>query len=282
LARNVKDRQNSKITVKNLEKICTELKNLKDKDLEMGLFIFSGTDTYGTDIFHIIRPRSKCNRSWYKCLNKFVTDNVYEYLKVYDGSITFADGNTFYIYVHGECGFEKVDYKKVDLGTRHNKGGQSQHRHERNFDIIKDYYIQTISEATVMLTTENNWIFGSLDIINKVIVKNSKLQNGGFIDFNKHTINDSKKWLGYLKDNLRVIKKQDQQLEQIVTLLETDPDRLDFNLINKDQVEWYMTIEELEEPAENAICLSTRHRYYAKLYPFGYIGVKFLGQTFTD
>jgi hypothetical protein len=283
LARNVKDRQNSKVTVKNLEKIQNEIKLLKDKDLEMGLFVFAGVDIYGTDIFKMIRPKMKCNKFSYKCLNKFIVDNVYEYLKVYDGSITFANGDTFYIYVHGERGFEQIKSKKVDLGTRHNKGGQSQHRHERNYDIIKDYYINLIAEETMNISTENNWIFGSLDIIGKVIIKNPRLQNGGFIDFNKYTIDDTKKWLSYLKDDSKLIKKEDLKLEQILTLLQIDPDRLDFDPNNKELVEYYL-INEIKPmiPEQNAIYLNVRHKNYEKLFEFPYIGVKFMGQEFEN
>ena len=117
LARNVKDRQNSKVTIKNLEKIQTELKLLKDKDLAMGLFVFAGVDMYGTDVFKMIKPKMKLNKFSYRCMNKFIVDNVYEYLKVYDGSITFANGDTFYIYVHGECGFEQVKYEESRFGN---------------------------------------------------------------------------------------------------------------------------------------------------------------------
>lgn len=288
LARNVKDRQNSKVTVKNLEKIQTEIKLLKDKDLEMGLFVFAGIDIYGTDIFKIIRPKMKCNKFSYKCLNKFIVDNVYEYLKIYDGSITFANGDTFYIYVHGERGFEQIKSKKVDLGNRHNKGGQSQHRHERNYDIVKDYYIGLVAEETIMITKslENNWIFGSLDIINKIIVKNPKLQNGGFVDFNKHTIDDTKKWLSYLKDDTKLIKKEDLKLEEIVTLLQVDPNRLDFDPKNKELVDYYLINEDKPEYSKsdssgsNVIYLNTRHKRYTELFEFSYIGVKFKGDKY--
>ena len=56
LARNVKDRLNSKVTIKNLEKIQIELKNIKD--ISLGLFIFVGIDEYENQIFKIIVPKS--------------------------------------------------------------------------------------------------------------------------------------------------------------------------------------------------------------------------------
>jgi len=286
LARNVKDRQNSKVTIKNLEKIQTELKMLKDKDLEMGLFVFAGIDINYVSIFKILVPKMKCNKFNYKCLNKFIVDDVFEYMKVYDGSIIFANGDSFYIYVHGERGFEQIKYKKVDLGTRHNKGGQSQHRHERNFDIVKDYYIGTIAEETFRIKTENNWIFGSLDIIAKVIEKNPKLQNGGFLVFDKYTIGDTKKWLSYLKDDSKIIRKEDVKLEQIVTLLQTNPDRLDFDPNNRDIVEYYMinddNVNDNDRPISSAIYLNYRHKNYNQLFEFQYIGVKFAGQELVE
>ncbi len=249
----------------------------------MGLFVFAGVDIYGTEIFKTIRPKMKCNKFSYKCLNKFIVDNVYEYLKIYDGSITFANGDTFYIYVHGECGFEQIKSKKVDLGTRHRRGGQSQHRFERNYDIIKDYYIGLIAEETmnISLHSENNWIFGSLDVIGKVVIKNPKLQNGGFIDFNGRTINDTKKWLNYLNNDDKLIKKEDLKLEEILTLLQIDPDRLDFDKTNKDFVDYYLINEDKPiDCPQNAIYLNTRHKNYDKLFEFPYIGVKFAGDKF--
>lgn len=285
LARNVKDRQNSRSTVRNLERIQNELKLLSDKDLEMGLFIFVGIDTYETEIFEMIKPKMKLNKFNYRCLNKFIVDDVHEYLKVYDGAIIFANGTTFYVYVHDHAGFEQVKYKKVDLGTRHNKGGQSQHRHERNYDIVKDYYVSVIAEETAKLSTENNWIFGSLEIINKVIAKNPKLQNGGFLEFDKHTINDTKKWMGYLKDDTKKILKEEVNLDLILTLIQTNPGRLDFDVSRRFEMEWFMVNcdgFEVDEVQENVIKLSTRHKQYPALFEYEYIGVRFLGTEEFD
>lgn len=258
------------------------MKMMKDQDLELGLFIFAGTDIYNTEIFEIIKPKSKCNKFSYKCLNKFLVDDVYEFLKVYNGSITFVDGNTFYIYIYGSQGFELIKSKKVDIGTRHNKGGQSQHRHERNYDIIKDLYLNTVTEETMKLNTDNNWIFGSQDIVNKIVSKNQKLQNGGFVEFDKYTINDTQKWLSYLKDDHKIIQQEDLKLAQILLLLQTDPDRLDFDPSNKDTVEWYMTTE-MNTDQNNTlrtIYLNPRHKYYQQLFQLPYIGIKY--HSFQD
>ena len=250
----------------------------------MGLFIFVGVDKYETDIFTTIKPKSKCNKFIYKCSNKFVVDFIYDYLVCYNGSVTFANGNSFFIYTHGENGFEQVKCKKVDLGTRHNKGGQSQHRHERNFDIVKDYYINLIAEETVKVNTENNWIFGSLDIISKVILKNPKLKNGGYTEVNKDTINDTNKWFRYLEDDSDSILSEDIKLSEIVKLLEVDPDRLDFDINNKDIVEYCMINSDKDisgkdnDKCENVIYLSPKHKHYEHLFKFNYIGVKYSGQ----
>jgi hypothetical protein len=285
LARNVKDRQNSKLTIKNLEKIQTELKLLKDSDLTMGLFMFVGVDQYSTDICEIVRPLTKCNKFVYKCLNKFIVDHVYEYSKILTGSIIFANGDNYYIYVHGSNGFEQYARKKVDLGNRHRKGGQSQHRHERNFDIIKDHYINVIAEETMELETENNWIFGSVEIINKIIAKNPKLQNGGHLIFDQDTINDTQKWSWYLKNNLKEIEKENKKLSEIVYLIETDPDRLEFSPVGTDYViEWSMingpnnTPNNENENDSNVIYLKPQHKLYDQLYKYEYIGIKYKGQ----
>lgn len=276
LARNVKDRLNSKVTIKNLEKIQIELKNIKD--ISLGLFIFVGIDEYENQIFKIIVPKMKLNKFNYICSNKFMVDDIYDYLKVYDGAIIFANGDSFFIYVHGPNGFEKVKYNKVELGNRHNKGGQSQHRHERNYDIVKDHYISCIAEETLKLSTENNWIFGSLSVINKVIEKNPKLQYGGFVDFNKYTINDSKKWTSYLTDDSKIIAKEDIKLDFILTLLETNPDRLEFDETNNDIIQYYMTtIEKPNIVDHKAIYLNVKHKNYEHLFKFNYIGVKYEG-----
>ncbi len=291
MARNVKNRQNSKVTVKNLEKIQNELKLLKDEDLTMGLFVFAGVDIYDTNIFCMIKPNSQCNKFSYKCMNKFIVDDLYDHLKIYNGSIIFVSGDTYFIYKHGENGFEQFKYKSVDLGNRHRKGGQSQHRHERNFDIIKDFYVSTIVEITSKLTTENNWIFGSLDIIDKIILKDPKLHNGGFIEFDRHTINDTKKWLSYLKDDTKLIKKEEMMLENILTLIQIDPDRLEFDMSkDKDYIEYYMINDDEGDeslstsctPLDKMITLKRRHKQYEHLYKYQYIGVKYKGYNNDD
>lgn len=284
LARNVKDRLNSKCTVKNLIKIQTEIKQLKDDDLKLGLFIFVGIDEYEKNIFQLMKPMTRCNKFIYKCMNKFMVDGLDEYFTIQKGAIIFANGKSYYIYVNTNMGLQLCSHNRVDLGNRHNKGGFSQRRHERNFDIITDFYINSIVEAISNLKLDNKWIFGSLETINKIIEKDPTLYNGGYLDFDNKTINDTRKWIGYLKSDYNLVRYEDEKLGMIITLLATNSDRLDFDVQNKDFMEFYM-INDVDDTAfiHNPACvvLKRNHKHYEQLFNFPYIGVKYKGNEYV-
>jgi hypothetical protein len=281
MARNVKDKKNSKLTLKNLDRILTFLQTKKDTDLNMGLFIFAGVDMYDVEIFTTIVPKSKCDKFYYRCSNKFLIDGLDEYTKEYSGSIIFANGDSYYIYSHSLCGFELIDKKCVELGTRHKRGGQSQHRFERNFDIIKDYYVSLIIEKISLLQTTNNWIFGSSIIIDKILKVCKNVYNGGFLEFDKNTIKNTKLWIEYIKTDYIKFNKNEKILNDVYTLLQTNADRLDFDISRKDEMEFYVSKEEIEHD-NKFVYLTTNSKFYDKLFEFEYIGVKYINNDYTD
>lgn len=97
------------------------------------------------------------------------------------------------------------------------------------------------------------------------------LNNGGFTNFDIDTINNQNYWLKYLNDNI----SYDKYYEKIIYYLETNPDYLDFDINNKDTMEFYMTKIYIETNNKKIPIPSKDNKYYNKLFGFEYIGVKY-------
>lgn len=257
-----------------MEKINVYIQGCKESDFVMGMFIFSGTDIYDEEYFKIFIPKIKCSKFMYRCCNKFLTDGLDEYLKEITGSIIFVNLQNLFVYNHTETGFKMIERKSVDIGNRHNKGGQSQKRHERNFDIIKDNYMTIVSDKIKSLNTDKKWIFGSTDIVNILVNECEGSFNGGFLEFDKNTIKNIDKWTGYLKLDYKQFNKNEKILENVIEYIKINIDILDFDPNNKENMRYYIT-KNIQDKSMNAIYLSVNSKYYEQLFEYEYIGIKF-------
>lgn len=273
-ARNVKDKKNNKLILKNLEKINVYIQTCKESDFVMGMFIFSGTDMHDEEYFKVFIPKTKCPKFIYRCCNKFLIDGLDEYLKEITGSIIFVNLQNLFIYNHTDTGFKMIERKSIDIGNRHNKGGQSQRRHERNFDIIKDNYITIVSDEIKSLQTDKKWIFGSTDIVNTLVNECKGVFNGGFLEFDKNSIKNIDKWISYLKIDYEKFNKNEKILGKVIDYIKINVDILDFDPINKDTMRYYIT-KNTQDDNKNAIHLLSNSKYYEQLYEYEYIGIKF-------
>lgn len=85
----------------------------------------------------------------YACGKKFVVDpikHLFEHNERYFG-LAIIHGETAKVCLFNEAGFTTVKQISEQLATRHNKGGQSQRRHERNYDIIVNVYLDIVADA---------------------------------------------------------------------------------------------------------------------------------------
>jgi hypothetical protein len=240
----------------------------------MGMFIFSGTNIYDEEYFRVFIPKIKCPKFIYRCYNKFLIDGLDEYLKEITGSIIFVNLQNLFVYNHTAKGFEMVERKTINIGNRHNKGGQSQKRHERNFDIIKDNYITVVSDEINSLPTDKKWVFGSSDIVSIIIEKCKGTFNGGFLEFDKNTIKNINKWISYLKIDYEKFNKNEKILENVIEYIQIKIDILDFDPNNKETMKHYIT-KNTDDNNKNAIHLLVNSKYYGQLYEYEYIGIKF-------
>lgn len=273
-ARNVKDKKNNKLILKNLEKISVYIQTCKESDFIMGMYIFSGIDVDDKDYFKVFVPKIKCPKFVYRCYNKFLIDGLDEYLKEITGSIIFVNLQNLFIYNHTETGFKLIERKSIDIGNRHNKGGQSQRRHERNFDIIKDNYVTIVSDEINSLHTDKKWVFGSVCLVNTITNECKGTFNGGFLEFDKNTIKNVDKWVSYLKIDYEQFNKNEKIFENTINCIKIDTDILDFDPTNKENMRYYIT-KNKEDDSKNAIHLLTNSKFYDQLHLYEYIGIKY-------
>ncbi len=217
----------------NIEKI--NLANTK------GLFIFSGISEYDEEIFEVLEQQLVSKMFCYNCGAKFVTDIFDSYYDEYNGTIIFVNGEECIIYKFNGCtgNFEIHNRFASRITNKHNKGGQSSVRFGRIADNIRDKYIITITEHINKLGKNGNWIFGSKDIINDVFDRKNeitvKLNDGGFLEFNKDTIKDTRKWVSYMKQE----EFNDDIYQKTIEYFETCPDLLNFEMNMIDEIEKY-------------------------------------------
>ncbi len=277
-ARNIKSRVNRHNVLSVLTKIS---ENYVPSSL--GVFIFAGIDEYGDFIYKTINPVIRCDIFVYNCSNRFDTSFVSKYMLEIDGSIIFASGDETLIYsFDASVGtFKKIKQINGNLVKRHKKGGQSALRFSRLAEESRQTYTTHVIDYINTLENQNIWIFGSQEIVQMILEKKSSkksITNGGHIEFNSDTIKDTKRWIGLLsnKSNLDLFG---DKYEQIANLLVTNPDGLDFDPTNKDQMEWFVELgsnntsnlinpKQIPWPEKNS-------EYWARFNGFEYIGVKY-------
>lgn len=279
-AKNIKNRLNRHNVVNTLTKIREFIKSIK---YPKGVFIFAGVDEYDEYIFKFLEPEIELNTFMYDCSNKFDIYNIDKYMKKHDGSIIFVNGNECLIYLWTNGNFHKMRHIDANLVKRHKKGGQSQLRFSRHAEESRAYYVSHVIDQINVIKTKNNFIFGS-DEIRKMIIERKKdifvcINDGGFYDFNNTSICDKNYWLKYID----VQENYEKYYEKIVSLLDIDPDGLDFDVENRENMEYYIYMHN-KTKSQKQIPLELNSSYYEKLAPFQYIGVKYFRYTdyYTD
>jgi hypothetical protein len=250
--------------------------NVNPASYPRGVFVFAGIDEYSTEILEIIEPILSSQLFYYSCSNRFDTEIVQPYFKTHSGSIIFVNGDQCLIYEHSSD-FRKKKHITANLIKRHHKGGQSSIRFARLAEESRMHYVTHVIDHLNSLATSSNWIFGS-DEIRKMIMDRSQdihipLKDGGFLEFNEDTIRDRRRWISYLEQNDE--KDNDNLFEKIIYYLDTDPDFLDFEPSQMDQMASYIINDaRIPDTSSRCITLDRSSPYYARLGIFPYIGLR--------
>ena len=272
-ARNIKDRVNRH----NVTKILTKISELtKNKKYDNGIFIWAGIDEYNEFILETLIPEIENDKFIYNCSNKFIIDFVQNYMKKLDGSIIFANGNECIIY---EWNFRFIKRKHIDanLIKRHKKGGQSSVRFSRLAEESRLHYVTYIVDNLNKIKTKNNWVFGSKEILDMIFERKKEiyvnLNNGGFYNFDDKTILNQSQWTKYFEQINN--EEYDKYYEKILFYLDTNPDYLDFDIENKENMEFYMIKDNNNYSNKKIPWIEVRNKFYSRFNGFEYIGVKY-------
>ncbi len=271
----IKDRQNRNNVTRLLKKVSIYIKTLNFNEFINGLFLFIGINEFSEEIFEVIIPCVKCDIFFYNCSDKFVTDIAIKYMKTLNGSIIFANGDECLIYTFEGSTFKKIKQINAHLQKRQKKGGSSSARIARLAEETRHRYVIQIMDSINLI--DNGWLFGSNEITGLILEKKTDLNYGGFLLFNHDTIKNSKMWIEYLNIDKQKLEKEDKLLKQIIENLEINIDILDFDINNKNDMEYYMLHE--SDNKENCITLNKNNKYYGELHKFEYIGVKFFNYS---
>jgi hypothetical protein len=262
-----------------LLKKCQEFFSI-NKVPENGLILFAGINQYNKEIFDFFVPKIQLRQSYYYCGKSFQTDR-FEYLfeEIY-GWIIFANGDICHLYKF-ENKFIKMKTIDGNLISRQRKGGQSALRFSRLAEESRLVYIGRIVDSINMMCRGEKivpiYIFGSKEILKMIFERKDllvKLYDGGFLDFDNNTINNSNLWSSYLNqvnhDNMDM--EVIQMIEEVILYLDTNVDMLDFDQDKKIEMKFFLTKETIERYGRNK---HSNPEYYQRLKMFEYIGVKY-------
>lgn len=272
-AKNIKNRINR-------HNVCKILKCLSEKissqSLEKGLMIYTGIDEYDKLLLHFIIPEIKLNIFYYNCGDRFNTEIAHQYLKKYDGNVIFANGLHCLIYSYNNGTFVLNKQINAHLQKRQKKGGQSAIRIARLAEETRYMYVVRIVEYVNKLNTDGRTALLGSSEITEMVMKSKILSHEiiylGFLDFNKSTILDTRKWCKVLEDE----NKYDNFYNKIILYLDTDIEKLDFDIDYKLEMKFYVGDGGIPFPENES-------KYYSRLCGFNYIGVKYFNyENFID
>jgi len=246
-----------------------------------GLIVFAGVDEYDQELLEVfdLKEGVRLDIFYYNCSNKFDTEFASKYLERIDGSIVFANGNECMIYSFEGGAFRRTKHITANLQKRQRKGGMSSLRIARLAEESRHGYVVHVVDYLNLLQTENNWIFGSEEIVGLIVSNRTlltHLKHGGFLDFNSNTINDQKKFLAFLKET-DVDSASDALLKDIQYYLDTNPDMLDFDVDKRQSMKAFLIKDPDESDllSDKYVTLPVSSKYYARLRVFDYIGLKY-------
>jgi hypothetical protein len=248
---------------------------------QLGLVIFVGINEYGEEIIEFLEPEIKLDLFYYSCSNKFSTHIITKYFDTnIKGTIVFVNGDETCGYQFKSGQFVKIFGLNGNLVKRHSKGGYSANRFARLAEESRHLYIIRICDRLRNLLLEdskpNIHIFGSEEIVQMTIRQfPTKIFNGGFLNWNHNTIKNSSYWIKILSNEL--VPNYDSKYKDFIYYLSTDPDMLDFDPVNCNEMDWFIDtkISDKNKFKPNQIPLDPKSEYFNQLIVFGYIGVKY-------
>jgi len=211
---------------------------------------------------------------YYNCGDQFIIDIATQYITCYDGNIVFANGDSCLIYVYRNGVFNLFKNITANLQKRQKKGGQSALRISRLAEETRHMYTKKIIDNLNKLNRDSETLlFGSKEITGMILQNKTLLQpvkNKGFLEFNIKTIIDTRKWCKYFNENDD--DEYNNYYENILLYLDISVDRLDFDINNKNEMEYYLCRHQQEDSIPFP---KKENKYYDKLCGFEYIGIKY-------
>lgn len=253
---------------------------LPSQDFSKGLIVYAGVDQYGTEIFEFIVPHIVIKQFYYYCGSKFILDFYEKYMQTCSGLIIFANGNECIIYEFSNGTFVIKKRFNACLQKRQTKGGQSAVRIARLAEETRANYVTKIIDNLNACDREQKMIiYGSKEITKMVLESNKKLvtiDNGGFLDFNLDTIKDTQLYINKL--NNENININDKIYEKVLLYLDTNVDMLDFDILDKNNMDYYLTIDDTDKNDKAIILPLHDSNFYTRFVGFEYIGVKYYAE----
>lgn len=245
------------------------LLNVTKRFISKGLLIYVGINEYNEEINEIFEPTVSINTFYYNCNKEFIIDRFLDnFTSDIKGYIIFMNGDICNIYKFTYT-FIKIKSFNGNLVNRQSKGGQSALRFSRIAEESRhEYVIRVITYLNSLRETDDFYdkfyIYGSNEIVNMLINRKELLVNvinEGFLDFNESTIKNP-----VFREVLKRTDIDYSELTEIIKYLDTDIDKLDFNVENCDNMKKYYYKKDLIK--------FSKHELYYRVEMFEYIGIK--------
>jgi hypothetical protein len=289
-ASNIKNRVNRRTVIRTLTRIREW--STTNKILESGVIIFAGIDEYDSEVFWALEPRRKFTGMVYDCSSKFQVDSLREYLEDsgQSGTIIFASGQETLIYDWNSSEFKRTARIDGLLINRKKVGGYSANRYARLAEESRTGYVTRVIDSLRIFggsVGESSRIrqchlFGSSEICEMILESTSSISSVsvtyyGFLEFDIKTIGQTGRWLEYLQAPNPSV----QRIRTIIECLNSDIDRLDFGIDQRDTMEYYLInpghpdLPPGLESSTKRTDLLREMPEFAQLRGFAYIGVKY-------
>ncbi len=123
------------------------------------MFDTSGVQDHHINVF-IPRNPNKITQKVYLCGKRFITSTI-EHLFIPEHlqhrfGLLMLHGESAIISTFTKSGHSIIKKFNKELASRHNKGGQSQNRHQRNHDIMVNNFNTFVSEDIIEAYTDDN------------------------------------------------------------------------------------------------------------------------------
>lgn len=254
--------------------------------MDKGLIVFAGIDETGCEILETVTPELAIKMFYYNCGDRFVTSIAHDYVAQYAGNIVFANGEECFIYQYENGAFVQRKHIIANLQKRQKKGGQSALRIARLAEETRHVYVtRIVDNLNTLVCAEANTpipptlLYGSKEIQDMILANKQLLlpvSACGFLNFNRGTIADTKKWCKILEDS-SAKGKYDNYYQKVVDCLAVSVDMLDFNAANKTEMAFYLSADTQNDKA--IPFPDEKSPFYIQLRGFQFIGVKYFEYT---